>query len=79
MMGITIALLVALIVACVMTFMDWRLNPAGIFRTEAGTDWARVAETATSWFLPTALIVGLVTLPISLWLSFLAGKRSDSS
>lgn len=77
-LGIATALLIALIVACVMTFMDWRLNPSGIFRGESGTHWARVAETATSWFLPTAAIACIVTVPVSLWLSFLARKHNDS-
>ncbi len=78
MYGIAIALLVAVFVAGVMTFMDWRLNPAGIFRTDAGTDWTRVAETAASWFFPTAVIAGIITVPVSLWLSFLARKQNDS-
>lgn len=53
----TIGLLTGLVVSTTMTFMDWRLNPGELFRSEGGTDWTVVAETALSWFGP----VGLVT------------------
>ncbi len=54
-----VGVLTALVVSAVMTFMDWRLNPAGIFHDEAGTDWAIVTETALSWLWPVALAIFL--------------------
>ena len=42
------------LVAVVMTFLDWQLNPGGIFHDELGTRWTVVAETAASWFFPVA-------------------------
>lgn len=45
-----------LAVAAVMTFLDWRLNPAGIFHDAGGTRWDIVLETAWTWFWPIALV-----------------------
>lgn len=42
------------VVASIMTALDWRLNPGGVFHDERGIQWAAVTETAVSWFLPTA-------------------------
>ena len=48
-------------VAAIMTFLDWRTNPGGIFHSADGTNWRFVAETAISWFIPTAAIVGALS------------------
>lgn len=51
--------------ASVMTILDWRLNPGGIFHNANGTEWVVVMETALSWFLPVAAagsVVGAVIL-----------------
>jgi len=48
-----------LLVAAVMTILDWRLNPGGIFHNAHGTDWKMVRETAFSWFLPVALVASV--------------------
>ena len=53
-----------LVVSAVMTFMDWRINPSGIFHDEQGTDWTVVAETALSWLGPTAVAAFLVTAAV---------------
>jgi len=50
-----------LLVAAWFTFADWRLNPAGIFRSEAGTHWDVVLDTVVSWFVPVALLVFAIT------------------
>jgi hypothetical protein len=60
---------VGLIVAAGFTFADWRLNPAGIFHNDEGTDWEIVFETALSWFWPVALIVLILTVILHLWIS----------
>lgn len=56
--------LVAFLVAAVMTFIDWRLNPGGIFRGPAGTDWQIVWDTWISWFLPVLPAAALLALVI---------------
>ncbi len=43
-----------LVVASVMTFLDWRLNPGGVFHSDLSTEWTVVTETAVSWFFPVA-------------------------
>ncbi len=53
-------------VAATMTFLDWRLNPGGIFHDEMGTHWKVVWDTAISWFLPVAAIA-TVTVWVVLW------------
>lgn len=51
--------------AATATFLDWRLNPGGIFRDADGTRWAVVAETASSWFWPVALLVAALAVPVA--------------
>lgn len=53
------------VLALVMTFADWRMNPGGIFYSDAGTNWPIVWETAVSWFVPTipaAVILSVAVL-----------------
>lgn len=52
--GITIGAIAGVCVATIMTFLDWRLNPGGIFHGATGTNWTIVLETAISWFAPVA-------------------------
>lgn len=59
-------LLVGLIVAGIMTFVDWRANPGGIFRDAAGTHWRIVLETAWTWAWPVTLLVAAILLPVGL-------------
>ncbi len=51
-----------LIVAVVMTFIDWRLNPGGIFHEAGKTDWSIVWDTALSWFWPVAAFASIAVL-----------------
>lgn len=51
--------------AALMTFLDWRLNPSGIFRSAEGTHWSIVLKTGMSWFLPVFLLVGVVALLVT--------------
>ncbi len=53
--------LTGIVVSAIMTFLDWRLNPGGIFHNDAGTNWTIVAETAFSWLWPVALIAFAAT------------------
>jgi protein-S-isoprenylcysteine O-methyltransferase Ste14 len=67
--GIVIGAVVGILVASVMSFLDWRLNPDGIFHGEGGTSWAVVWETWVSWFVPVALLAAAILLPVLLWRS----------
>lgn len=60
---------VALLAASTMSFLDWRLNPGGLFRGESGTTWPVVWETWVSWFVPVLLLAGAVSLPVLFWSS----------
>lgn len=51
-----------------MTCLDWRLNPGGIFRGAAGTNWSVVLETAWSWFLPIGLVAATGATAVLYWL-----------
>lgn len=73
-LGVVVGLLAGLLVSVPITIADWRLNPAGIFHNEYGTDWAVVAETAISWFWPVALIATIVTVAIQTWLARVRAK-----
>ena len=54
-------------VGAVMSIVDWRLNPGGVFRDSQGTNWDVVVETALSWFFPVAL-ASFVVATIGLFL-----------
>lgn len=59
MLGIVMGLGGGLTVAVIMTFLDWRINPDGLFHDANGTHWPVVLETAFSWFAPATLFVGI--------------------
>lgn len=65
--GAIVGLLAGLVVSVPMTIADWRLNPAGIFHNEQGTNWTIVAETALSWFWPVALVALATTVLVHSW------------
>jgi phosphotransferase system glucose/maltose/N-acetylglucosamine-specific IIC component len=58
-------LVAGLLVAGVMAFLDWRVNPGGLFHDSSGTDWLIVRATAWSWFWPIALLVAAIAAPIA--------------
>jgi len=60
---------VGLAVAAAMTFLDWRLNPSGIFHGAEGTNWSFVMDTALSWFGPVFVLASVLALPVAVWLS----------
>ena len=62
MLGVAAGVVLGLIVAAIMTTLDWRLNPGGIFHNAQGTDWGIVKETAFSWFLPVTLAASVVAV-----------------
>jgi H+/Cl- antiporter ClcA len=43
---------IAIAIALVAAFLDWRANPAGLFHDQDGTNWPILGETWLSWFLP---------------------------
>ena len=45
-----VALVLATLLASLMSFLDWRANPAGLFHGEQGTNWSVVGETAWTWW-----------------------------
>ena len=67
-LGLVVGAVVGLLVASAITFLDWRLNPGGIFHNAQGTDWAVVTETAISWFAPVSVLVGFVSISVLYWL-----------
>ena len=67
--GFLIGIAVGLIVALVMSYLDWQHNPQGIFHNELGTNWAIVLETAVSWFVPVALVSSVLSIAILTWCS----------
>jgi len=71
--GLAWALFFAFAVALVPTFLDWRLNPGGLFHGADGTSWAVVLETAWTWFWPVFLGVVPITVLAHAW--FTGRKR----
>jgi hypothetical protein len=60
---------VGLVTASVMSFLDWRLNPSGIFHSELGTNWRFVWDTWLSWFLPMFVVGSVAAALVFLWMS----------
>ena len=61
MLAVVVGVTLGVVAAAIMTTLDWRLNPSGIFHNEQGNNWKAVAETAFSWFLPVSLAASAVT------------------
>ena len=61
MLAVVVGVTLGVIVAAIMTTLDWRLNPSGIFHNEQGTHWEVVFETAFTWFLPVTLAASAAT------------------
>lgn len=64
--SLTVGTCAALFVSVVMTAVNWRINPSGLFHGEGGTSWGIVLETVVSWFLPAIPILTLLVLPMAL-------------
>ena len=67
-LGLVVGTAVGLVVGTIMTFLDWRLNPGGLFHNAQGTDWSLVTATAASWFVPVAALVSALAMPVLYWL-----------
>jgi hypothetical protein len=78
MLAVAVGVAFGLIVASVMTFLDWRLNPGGIFHDAQGTDWGIVSETAVRWFTPIAAAMGGVAAVVLFLLSRRKQRPNDA-
>ena len=67
--AILLGVTVGLVVASVVSFLDWRLNPSGIFHSALGTNWQFVRDTWISWFLPVWAACSAVSVPAFFWWS----------
>jgi hypothetical protein len=47
-------------VTAIVVAWEWIENPGGIFRSELGTNWQFVSDTAISWFVPTLVYVTVI-------------------
>lgn len=53
--------IVSAIVTIIIVTWEWLENPGGIFRSELGTNWQFVFDTAVSWIVPTFIYVTVMT------------------
>ena len=67
--GACLGIAAGVLVASTMSFVDWRINPGGVFRDEQGTRWLIVGETWLSWFVPVALAAAAMLVPLVTFLS----------
>jgi hypothetical protein len=70
--GACLGIAVGALVASAMSFVDWRINPGGVFQGARGTNWLFVSETWLSWFVPVALAAAALLAPL---LAFLSRRR----
>ena len=76
--GMAAGALMAAGVTVVMVIWEWLENPGGIFRSENGTNWGFVFDTATSWFIPTFIYAAVVAFVAYLaWLALRHSLRKD--
>ena len=68
-LGTLVGLTAGSLVSLPATFLDWRLNPGGIFHSQSGTDWVVVTETFVSWFVPVALVALVITVAVHSWIT----------
>jgi hypothetical protein len=74
----TAGALIAAGVTVIMVIWEWLENPGGIFRSENGTNWGFVFDTATSWFIPTFIYAAVVAfVAYSAWLALRRGLHKD--
>ena len=66
-LSILFGIAVGFLVGAVMTFLDWRLNPGGIFHSDSGTSWTVVWDTWFSWFAPLSVIVAGISAAFLYW------------
>lgn len=74
--SLTSGFLAGAIVATIATFLDWRLNAGGIFRSAGGSNWRVIAETAFSWWWPVAIAT---TIVVFAWMAFASWRRQRSN
>ena len=67
-------LVASAVLAIVMTYADWRLNPGGIFHGDYGTNWIIVWNTLVSWFVPTVPVAVILAIAVL----FLVSPKGDS-
>jgi len=61
--------LVSATVTIIMVVWEWLENPGGIFRSDSGTNWEFVYDTAISWLLPTfGYVTAIAVAGHLLWL-----------
>jgi hypothetical protein len=75
--GGALGLAFALLVALLMTGIDWHHNPGGVFRNQDGLNRSALLETACSWFLPAAALCAPAAAAIAAlpgWLQRNSGK-----
>ena len=66
-LAVGVGVVLGAVVGAVMSIVDWRLNPGGIFHDSQGTHWNVLLETALSWFFPVA-VASFVVAAIGLFL-----------
>ena len=66
-LGLVIGLTTGLLTGGHFAYTDWCLNPRGIFHSDEGTNWKFVMETVTSWWLPVAGLVWLLSWVVLFW------------
>lgn len=72
--GIVAAFIVGILLATIMTLIDWTENPSEIFHDDTGTRWNFVYETFSSWLWPTSLFAFPI---ITLIRFFIGSKKQD--
>ena len=59
-LGLAAGASVSSTVTVIIVVWEWVENPGGIFRSEAGTNWGFILDTAFSWFVPTFVYVAVI-------------------
>jgi hypothetical protein len=74
-LGLAVGAIVSTFVTFIVVVWEWLENPGGIFRSEIGTNWEFVFDTAISWFIPTFVYATIIASVLHLAWSFIQKHR----
>jgi len=78
-LGLAVGGTVSAIVTIVVGTWEWLENPGGIFRSESGTNWGVMYDTAISWLMPTFVYAAVIASVVHLvWLGVSRKKRKTN-
>ncbi|MBC3767117.1 hypothetical protein [Neptunicella marina] len=71
------SVIVSVLIAAVVTLLEWFNNPSGIFHDNNGTHWSFVMDTFSSWWWPLMLCLVLINVFVNILHTSKGNKVDD--